>query len=85
MKIELEGSFLNVDGVEYSCVNYKGDFCVTINQLAQISNYNPKTIRLKIKCQKIKVIKLDNSRVLIRVSEVERLLQNGLLVKNVSA
>lgn len=81
MEIKLNGSVLNVDGRNYPCINFNGDFCVTVNQLAEIADYNPKSIRAKIKNNSIQVIKLKNKRVLIKVSEVQRLLKNGLLIK----
>lgn len=85
MRTSLEGSIYKVDGKEFLCVKVNGEACVTVNQLSQISDYTPKTIRCKIKNGVIPVKKMNNGRVLIKVSDVERLVEDGLLIKNISA
>lgn len=85
MRTSLEGSIYTVDGKEFLCVKVNGEACVTVNQLAEMSSYTPKTVRCKIRLGVIPVVKMDNGRVLIKVRDVERLIEDGLLIKNICA
>jgi len=85
MRTSLEGSIYKVDGKEFLCVKVDGEACVTVNQLAEMSNYTPKSVRCKIKSGVIPMVKMDNGRVLIKVREVERLIEDGVLIKNICA
>lgn len=85
MRTSLEGNIFTVDGKEFLCVKVDGEACMTVNQLAEMSDYTPKTIRCKIGTGVIPVVKRDNGRVLIKVRDIERLIEDGVLIKNICA
>lgn len=85
MRTKLDGSIYFVDDKEYLCVIVDGEACMTVKQLAVIVNYTTKTIRKKIDNGTIPSTKRPNGRVLIKVSDVERLISEGAFIKNISA
>lgn len=85
MKITFKNNCLFVDGKDYPCIKFGCTSYITINQLAQISGYHPKTIRKKIKGGAIPCIHRENRRVLISVPDLQRLAEDGCLIKNIMA
>ena len=85
MTTKLEGSVYVVGAKRYLCVVINGEAYITVRQLADLSNYTQKSIRNKIKRGTISMLKLQNGRVLIRAAEVDRLISDGALLKNISA
>lgn len=85
MKITFKNNCLIVDGKEYPCVRFDGVSYLTVNQLASLSGYNQKTIRKKIKSGAIPCIQRENRRVLISVPDLQRLAEDGVLIKNITA
>ena len=86
MRAKLTGHILDVDGVENQCVRFDGKEYITIQQLAALSHYKDKTIRRKIKSGVIPCMRRgDNNRLFVCVDDLFKMIEEGIIVKYISA